>query len=150
MRLPQFRTRRRPGATAQSVIPFRVVGGNIAIPTLTGMMLDRGTKAQDKFAIAEQLDNVGAEIAFTVGTQSVDLRAKCLKKDLPLVLSLIAADLRTPAFQAQEFDKARQQFIGALEASAQNTEVALATGRLRSICINPAPVLTHTLQPVTR
>jgi zinc protease len=96
--------------------------GNIAIPTLTGMMLDRGTKTLDKFAIAEQLDNVGAEIAFTVGTQSVEVRAKCLKKDLPLIIGLIAAELRTPAFQAQEFNKAKQQFIGALEASAQNTE----------------------------
>jgi zinc protease len=96
--------------------------GNIAIPTLTAMMLDRGTKALDKFAIAEQLDNVGAEIAFTVGTQTVEFRAKCLKKDLPLVIGLIAAELRTPALQLQEFDKAKQQFIGALQASAQNTE----------------------------
>jgi zinc protease len=96
--------------------------GNIAIPTLTGMMLDRGTKSLDKFAIAEQLDNVGAEIAFSVGTQSVEIRAKCLKKDLPLVMGLIAAELRTPAFQVQEFNKAKQQFIGELEASAQNTE----------------------------
>ena len=39
--------------------------GNIAVPTLTGMMLDRGTKTLDKYAIAEQLDNVGAEIAFS-------------------------------------------------------------------------------------
>src|ERR1700731_2193070 len=37
--------------------------GNSAIPTLTGMMLDRGTKTLDKFAIAERLDNVGAEIS---------------------------------------------------------------------------------------
>jgi zinc protease len=96
--------------------------GNIAIPTLTGMMLDRGTKALDKFAIAEQLDNVGAEIAFSVGTQSLEIRAKCLKKDLPLVIGLIATELRTPALQLAEFNKAKQQFIGALEASAQNTE----------------------------
>jgi len=27
--------------------------GNVAIPTLSGMMLDRGTKALDKFAISE-------------------------------------------------------------------------------------------------
>ena len=99
-----------------------VESGNIAIPTLTGMMLDRGTKSLDKFAIAEQLDNVGAEIAFTVGTQSLEVRAKCLKKDLPLIVGLIAAELRTPAFQLQEFNKAKQQFIGALEAAAQNTE----------------------------
>ena len=96
--------------------------GNIAIPTLTGMMLDRGTKSLDKFAIAEKLDNVGAEISFSVGTQSLEIRAKCLKKDLPLVLGLIAEELRTPALQTQEFNKAKQQFIGALEASAQNTE----------------------------
>jgi zinc protease len=96
--------------------------GNIAIPTLTGMMLDRGTKTLDKFAIAEKLDDVGAEIAFSVGTQSLEIRAKCLKKDLPLVIGLIAEELRAPALQFQEFNKAKEQFIGALEASAQNTE----------------------------
>ena len=96
--------------------------GNIAIATLAGMMLDRGTKTLDKFAIAEQLDNVGAEIAYSVGNQTLEFRAKCLKKDLPLIIGLIAAELRTPAFQTQEFNKAKQQFVGALEASAQNTE----------------------------
>jgi zinc protease len=96
--------------------------GNIAVPTLAGMMLDRGTKALDKFAIAEQLDNVGAEISFQVGTQSLEIRAKCLKKDLPLVMGLIAAELRTPALSAAEFAKAKQQFAGSLEASLQNTE----------------------------
>src|SRR5580698_5206122 len=45
--------------------------GNIAVPTLAGMMLDRGTKTLDKFAIAEKLDNVGAEISFEVGPQSL-------------------------------------------------------------------------------
>ena len=106
--------------------------GNIAIPTLAGMMLDRGTKTLDKYAIAEQLDNVGAEIAFSVGTQSLEIRAKCLKKDLPLVISLIAAELRTPALHLQEFDKAKQQFIGALEASAQNTEARAQEGFRRA------------------
>jgi len=95
--------------------------GNIAIPTLSGMMLDRGTKALDKFAIAEKLDNVGAEIGFTVGAQSLQIRAKCLKKDVPLVVGLIAAELRTPALQLAEFTKAKQQMVGELEHSAQNT-----------------------------
>src|ERR1700678_1104938 len=54
--------------------------GNIAIPTLTGMMLDRGTKTLDKFQIADRLDSVGAQISFGVGTQTLEIRAKCLKK----------------------------------------------------------------------
>src|ERR1700704_6360357 len=61
-------------------------GGNIAVPTLSGMMLDRGSKAFDKFAIAEKLDNVGAEIGFGVGPQSLEIHGKCLRKDLSLVM----------------------------------------------------------------
>jgi zinc protease len=95
---------------------------NIAIPTLTGMMLDRGTQSLDKFAISAQLENVGAEITFSVATQSLEVRAKCLKRDLPLVLGLIASELRKPALLPEEFDKAKQQFIGALQGSLQNTE----------------------------
>ncbi|HEX3396518.1 MAG TPA: pitrilysin family protein [Steroidobacteraceae bacterium] len=95
--------------------------GNVAIPTLSGMMLDRGTKALDKFAISEKLDNVGAEISFTVGVQSLEIHAKCLKKDLPLIIDTIAAELRTPSLLVGEFNKAKQQLIGELEASAQNS-----------------------------
>jgi zinc protease len=119
--------------------------GNIAVPTLVGMMLDRGTKTLDKFAIAEQLDSVGAEIAFSVGTQSLEFRAKCLKKDLPLVIGLIAAELRTPAFQQQEFLKAKQQFIGALEASAQNTEARAQESFKRAIFPQGHPNRPHTV-----
>jgi len=100
--------------------------GNVAIPTLSGMMLDRGTKALDKFAISEKLENVGAEISFTVGVQSLEIHAKCLKKDLPLIIGTIAAELRTPSLLVGEFNKAKQQLIGELEASAQNSS-ALAS-----------------------
>jgi len=119
--------------------------GNIAIPTLAGMMLDRGTKKLDKYAIAEQLDNVGAEIAFSVGTQSLEIRAKCLKKDLPLVIGLIAAELRTPALQAQEFNKAKQQFIGSLEASAQNAEARAQETFGRALFPQGHPNRPHTV-----
>jgi zinc protease len=117
--------------------------GNIAVPTLAGMMLDRGTKALDKFAIAEQLDNVGAEISFQVGTQSLEIRAKCLKKDLPLVMGLIAAELRTPALSAQEFAKAKQQFAGSLEASLQNTEARAGEAFGRAIYPEGHPNRPH-------
>jgi len=119
--------------------------GNIAVPTLAGMMLDRGTKKLDKFAIAEQLDNVGAEIAFSVGTQSLEIRAKCLKKDLSLVIGLIAAELRTPALQVNEFNKAKQQFIGALEASAQNTEARAQEAFGRAVFPQGHPNRQHTV-----
>ncbi len=118
---------------------------NIAVPTLTGMMLDRGTKSLDKFAIAEQLDNVGAEVSFGVGTQSVEIRAKCLRKNLPLVLGLVAAELRTPALQAAEFAKAKQQFIGSLQESLQNTGGRAQEAFARAIFPDGHPNRPHSI-----
>jgi zinc protease len=122
-----------------------VESGNIAIPTLSGMMLDRGTKALDKFAIADKLDNVGAEISFAVGVQSLEVRAKCLRKDLPMIIDTIAAELRTPALQVAEFGKAKQQFIGELEASAQNTGARSAEAFNRAVFPPGHPNRPHTL-----
>src|SRR5450631_817540 len=89
--------------------------GNSAVPTLVGMMLERGTQSEDQFKIAEQLESVGAEINFEVGQQLVEIHAKCLTKDLPLVIRLIAEQLRTPAFAPAEFAKAQQAAIGGLQ-----------------------------------
>jgi zinc protease len=123
--------------------------GNIAIPTLSGMMLDRGTKTLDKFAIADKLDNVGAEISFSVGVQSLEIRAKCLRKDLPLIVEMIAEELRTPALQLAEFNKAKQQFIGELESSAQNTGARATEAFNRAVFPEGHPNHTHTLNEYT-
>jgi zinc protease len=96
--------------------------GNAALPTLMGMMLDHGTRTQDQFSIARQLEEVGAGISFNVGNQSLQFEAKCLSKDLPLVMSLLALQLRSPAFLPAEFAKVKEQYIGMLENSSHSTE----------------------------
>lgn len=96
--------------------------GNAAVPTLTGMLLDKGTTTEDKFAIAQKLESVGATISFSVDTQMLEIEAKCLKKDVPLVVGLIAEQLRTPALSAEEFEKAKKQFAGGLHQQLESTD----------------------------
>jgi zinc protease len=120
--------------------------GNIAIPTLSGMMLDRGTKSLDKFSIAEKLDNVGAEISFTVGVQSLEIHAKGLRKDLPLIIDTLAAELRTPALLVGEFNKAKEQLIGELEASTQDSGALAAEAFGRAVFPEGHPNRPHTLK----
>ena len=95
---------------------------NIAIPTLVGDMLDKGTTRQNKFEIAQKLDNIGARIGFSVGGVMTEFRGKCLRKDLPLVLSILAEELRTPAFSEEEFGKLKKQLIGDLQRSQESTD----------------------------
>ena len=86
--------------------------GNPALADLTGGMLDKGTTKQDKFAIAQLLGGVGATISFGTGPSSLNISAQCLRADLPLVLGLIAEQLRSPAFSPEEFAKLKKQFAG--------------------------------------
>ncbi len=96
--------------------------GNLAVPTLTAMMLDKGTTTSDKFAIAQRLESVGARISFSASEQTLDIQAKCLRKDAPAIVHLIIEQLRTPAFSPAEFEKARLQLTGAIRRSLDDTD----------------------------
>jgi zinc protease len=49
--------------------------GNVAIPTLVGLMLDQGTTSEDKFTIAQKLESVGATLSFAVDQQRLGISA---------------------------------------------------------------------------
>jgi zinc protease len=107
--------------------------GNPAIPALTAMMLDQGTTTQNKFQISEKLEAVGATINFRVTNNTLEFTAKALKKDLSLVLGLLAEQLRLPAFSADEFAKAKKQMSGGLKRSLESTDFRAADAFRREI-----------------
>lgn len=95
---------------------------NPAIASLTGGMLSRGTTKHTKGEIAAQLEAVGASITFSAGSHMVEFTAKCLAKDVPLVVSLLAEQLREPAFSAEEFERLKKQSVGGLKRALENTD----------------------------
>ncbi|MDD2918468.1 pitrilysin family protein [Rhodoferax sp.] len=113
--------------------------GNPSIPMLTGMLLDQGTLKQDKFSIAEKLEAVGASINFGVGIDLLEISAKSLKKDAPLLLSLIAEQLRAPAFSEDEFAKAKKQYAGALQRRLESTDFRAADAFTRAVYADGHP-----------
>lgn len=120
-----YRTGVRDVVTIKGSLPAgdaHAGGGNGAVASLCGHLLDQGTTRHGKFEIAEQLERVGATLSFSVGPQALAIEAKCLKQDVPLVLGLIAEQLRCPAFQAEEFAKAKAQIAGNLQRAAENTD----------------------------
>ena len=95
---------------------------NVALADLTSGMLDKGTTTRDKFAISKTLGDVGATISFGTNASALNINAKCLRKDLPLVLGLIAEQLRTPAFSAEEFAKLKKQVAGNLTRAMEDPD----------------------------
>ena len=89
-------------------------------PTLAGLtadMLDKGTQRNDRFAIAERLDSLGAEIHFEASAHSLDFSGKFLRQDAGAVMSLLAEQLREPAFKPEVLETLkRRQSANLLQA----------------------------------
>ncbi|MBI4622277.1 MAG: insulinase family protein [Verrucomicrobia bacterium] len=96
--------------------------GNSAIADLTAGMLDQGTVKRDKFALSELLEQVGATLHFGTDAHVLKFAGKCLRQDLPLVLNLLAEQLRTPRFDPGEFAKLKQQLAGRHKRNMEETD----------------------------
>ncbi|MBU0560237.1 MAG: insulinase family protein [Bacteroidetes bacterium] len=114
----------------QDVVTFRgsfAAGDNLSpernsmIADLTGGMLDKGTTKNGKFELAEKLENMGASINFSVSGHSTTFNGQCLNENLNEVISLLAEQLRYPAFSEEELEKLKTLRQGGLKQLLENT-----------------------------
>ena len=106
---------------------------NMMIADLTAAMLDKGTKNQSKFEISDKLETVGASISFSSGQHNVRFNAKCLKDDVPLVLDLLAEQLREPAFNKEDLNTLKSRLVGNLKRDKENTQRQAGGAFLRKL-----------------
>jgi zinc protease len=81
--------------------------GKPAVPVLTAMMLNRGTRSADKRTIAARLDKVGAQLDIESGLNQSTISGGGLSRDLPLLLETLADELLHPAFADSELTRAK-------------------------------------------
>lgn len=87
-------------------------------------MLERGTAARDRMAIARYLEDRGIE--FGISSESfnpleVTFSARCLSRRLEGFLELLVEMLRAPTFPEEELEKVRQQRLGELMQTQEET-----------------------------
>jgi zinc protease len=95
--------------------------GNPAIPQLTAMMLDRGTKTRDKRSLAKLLDDVGARISIASDTYQATVIGSALSRDTGLLLSYLSDVLQNPAFSDSELAKAKVEMKSGVLRAFDNT-----------------------------
>ena len=107
--------------------------GKPAVPQLTAMMLNRGTRTATKEQIAAKLDAVGAQAEVSSGPHHATLTAGGLARDLPLMLETLADALRHPAFSEDELEKAKLEMQAGVLRAHDDTRLRamdLATQRV--------------------
>ncbi|KAB1067845.1 insulinase family protein [Tamlana haliotis] len=86
--------------------------GHEVVPNLTTTLLTKGTQNLDKFAFSEKLEKLGVRLNIDADLHTVSMKFKCLTKDLPEVINLLADALRNPLFDQKEFDLIKERAIG--------------------------------------
>lgn len=140
---------RREGACRLFVLPTPVPGfvafrgsfrtgpdfarGEDLVQDLAVLLLDKGTRRRDRFAVAEILENRGAELDFISNGLRVTFTGRVLREDLAEVLPLVAEQLREPCFDPEEFEKARAHMAAALHRSQESTATQAAAALARRI-----------------
>jgi len=94
-----------------------------ALAQLTAMMLERGTKTMSKRAIAAKLDGVGARLSISSDLNVTTVQGSSLSRDARLLLSILADELRNPAFGDSELEKAKAEMKTDVLRSFDNTRL---------------------------
>ena len=107
--------------------------GKPAVPALTAAMLTRGTMTRDKRTLARLLDDVGASISINAELNDAPFVASALSKDTRLLLSILADELRNPAFDPKELTKAKSELKADLLRGYENTSLRAREGLSRLV-----------------
>ncbi len=91
------------------------------IQGLAVSLLDKGTRRHDRFAIAEALEDRGAQVQFSSDGLFIEFSGRALSDDVSEVLALVAEQLREPLFDGGEFEKSRARVSASIQRSMEST-----------------------------
>lgn len=87
-----------------------------AISVFTASMLDRGTTTRSRQQIKDELDKLKAQVNVFGGGNQANVIIKTTKENLPAVLRIVGDMLKHPAFDANEFEKLKQEQLAQIES----------------------------------
>ena len=107
------------------------------IQSVVSTLLDKGTRQRDRFAVAEALEGRGAQLSFYSDGLRMGFAGRALRDDLPDVVALLAEQLREPAFDADEVQKAVVRAVAGVRRTLESTG-SQASGALARRLYGPA------------
>ena len=112
-------------------------GADDLVQSLVANLLDKGTRRRDRFEIAEDLEGRGAQVSFYSDGLRMGFSGRALRADLAHVLGVVAEELREPALDDDEVEKAVRRAVAGVRRSRESTG-AQASGALARRLFGPA------------
>lgn len=107
------------------------------ISQFTASMLNKGTQHLSRQQLKDTLDKLKAQVNIGGGGNSVSASIETTKENLDKVLAIMIDMLRHPIFDANEFEKLRQENIAGIESQKSDPQALAFTEFQRTM--NPFP-----------
>lgn len=107
--------------------------GKRGVADITASMLDKGTTARSKLAVAQTLETIGSTIGFGSTWAYTNFTANAVASQLPVTLDLLAESLKTPAFDVAELDKLKKLEKAEILQEEDRTELRVQNAMMRKL-----------------
>ncbi|TDB68290.1 insulinase family protein [Arundinibacter roseus] len=97
------------------------------IASLTASMLDKGTKTKSRQQIKDEFDRLKARVSFFGGSNQAGASIETTGENLPEVLKLVAEVMKEPVFDANEFEKLKQEQLAQIESQRSEPQAIAIT-----------------------
>lgn len=89
--------------------------GRSGLASLSGRLLDKGTKSKTNRELTESFELLGATPSVGIGSDRSSISVTLLPRNLTPALSLISEVLREPRLEPEEFDRQKNLMVAALK-----------------------------------
>ncbi|MGQ0508491.1 MAG: M16 family metallopeptidase [Myxococcaceae bacterium] len=100
-------------------------------------MLNRGTKAHTRQQIKDELDKLNTRLSVDGSVDSVRISFETRQDQLPAVLNLAAELIRTPTFDAKEFELLKREMLAGAEQGRSEPQVLAGIALRRHLDPHP-------------
>lgn len=117
------------------------------ISVFTASMLDKGTTTRSRQQIKDELDKLKAQVNIFGGGNQVNVMIKTTKENLPAVLRIVGDELKHPAFDANEFEKLKQEQLAQIESQRSEPQALAFTAYQRLMTPFPKEDIRYVSTP---
>lgn len=113
--------------------------GKEGLAALTAELMTQGAAGRDARTIAEEIAFVGGTLAASAGAEQIVVTCEVLQKDFATGLELFRDVIVAPTFPAAEFDRKRDETLGAIAAD-RNDPGTVANQALGPFLLGQSPL----------
>ncbi len=87
----------------------------LGLSSLTAALMNEGTEGLSATEFTDALDDLGASVGVSSGSDSITVTIQALQRQLPATIDLVTEMLLRPRFSQEDFDRIRDQRVAQVE-----------------------------------